>query len=206
MEGAWVGVFTQSRGERGVLQGFFGRDGLIKEAEVDAGEESLANLCPGFFLFGGFELAKEIFGGGEFAFAGWPAEDELVGVDDGGLFLNQALRGELGLFVNEGAVHEEERLGGEVGNGAFTDDEVGVGGIENLEEIEHGVAEPGDVDAAPVGVEFVVEIVLAGIAEGVATALGIELAADEEGGIADAFGFESLAMCATKKAIFGVVV
>ena len=151
-------------------------------------------------------MAEEIFGGGEFAGAGWSAEDELVGVGDGGLVLNQAFRGELGLFVYEGAVHEEERLGGEVGDGAFADDEVGVGGIENLEEIKHGVAEPGDVDATAEGVEFVVEIVLAGIAEGVAPALGIERSADDEGGVANAFGFEALTICATKEAVFGVVV
>ena len=35
---------------------------LIDEAEVDAGEEGLADLGPGFFLFGGFELVEEIFG------------------------------------------------------------------------------------------------------------------------------------------------
>ena len=121
---------------------------LIEEAEVQAGEERLGELGPGFFLLVGWELIEEELGGGMFASAGGAAEDELVGVDDGGFFLEKALGGELGLLTDEGAVHEEKRLGGEVGDGTFANNKVGIGGVEDFEEIEHGVAEPGDVDAA----------------------------------------------------------
>ena len=108
----------------------------------------MGELGPGFFLLVGWELIEEGLGGGVFASAGGAAEDELVGVDDGGFFLEKALGGELGLLTDKGAVHEEKRLSGEVGDGAFANNKVGIGGVEDFEEIEHGVAEPGDVDAA----------------------------------------------------------
>lgn len=177
---------------------------LIEEAEVDAGEEILAKLSPGFFLVGGFKLAEEIFGGGEFTCAWRTAEDELVGAVDRRLILDQFFRNELGLFANKGAVHEEERLGGEVGHGAFANDEIGVGGIEDFKKIEHGIAKPGDVNAATLGVEFVVEIILSGVAEGAASALGIEISADEKDGVANAFGLKACAIGPSEKPVFGV--
>ena len=141
-----------------------------------------------------------------FALGGRAGEDELVGVGDGGFFLEEALSGEIGLFADEGAVHQEKGLGGEIGDGAFSDDKVGVGCVEDLEEIEHGIAEPRNVDAAAFGSEGVVEIVLSGVADGGTAACRVELAAEEEGGVADGFGFESFAIGVAEEAVCGVAV
>ena len=114
--------------------------------------------------------------------------------------------GEIGLFADEAAIHQEEGLSREVGDGAFSDDEVGIGRIEDFKEIQHGVAEPRNIDTAAGGVEGVVEVVLSSLADSGSAAGGVKLPADEKGGVADELGFEALARRATKETILGITV
>lgn len=177
---------------------------LVEEAEVDGGEEGLGELGPGFDFLVGREAGEEGLGGGEFAFGGRAGKDELVEVLNVGFFLEDFLSCELRLLPDEGAVHEEKRLGGEVGGGTSADDEVGVWSVENFEDREHGVAKPRHVDAATIGVKLVVEIVLSGFADGEATPGRVELSADAKHGVANCFGLESFAVGVAKEAVFGI--
>ena len=179
---------------------------LIEKAEVEAGEEGLAYLSPGFFLLIGIKPVKKGLGGGMFAPGRRTGENELIGPGDGGFFAQEALGGEIGLFADEGAIHQEEGLSREVGDGAFSDDEVGIGRIEDFKEIQHGVAEPRNIDTAAGGVESVVEVVLSSLADGGSAAGGVKLPADEKGSVANELGFEALARRTTEETILGIAV
>ena len=109
-----------------------------------------------------------------------------------------------GQIDDEGAIHHEQRLGGQHAGGAAADDEVGVGHVEDREDVEDTIPKAGHIDASSAAVELVILIVLGDLSNRQATTGLIQLPTDLQHRIPDGLGLQSLALGPPHQTVFDV--